>query len=83
MSSDEDMKRLILILVKHYKCDFEAAGDFAAAAFLADGETEPLIKFLETGEPLTPNLKSYSQKWCFDLRIKRRPGRCQLPQHRL
>ena len=26
---------------------------------------------------------SYSQKWCFDLRIKRRPGRCQLPQHRL
>jgi lipoprotein signal peptidase len=27
--------------------------------------------------------RSYSQKWCFDLRIKRRPGRCQLPQHRL
>jgi hypothetical protein len=58
MSSDEDMQRLILILMKHYKCDFETAGDFAAAAFLADGETEPLIKFLETGDPLTPTLRS-------------------------
>ena len=58
MSSDEDMKRLILILMAHYECDIEIAGDYAAAAFLADGETEPLIKYLETGEPLTPNLRN-------------------------
>ena len=57
MSSDEDMKRLIIILIAKYKVDFEVAGDWAAAAFLADGELTPLIKYLETGEPLTPLLR--------------------------
>ena len=57
MSIDKDMKRLILILQKHYKYDFETAGDWAAAAFLSDGETEPLIKYLLTGEPLPPILQ--------------------------
>ena len=57
MNIDEDMKRLILILQKHYNCDFETAGDLAAATFLSDGETEPLIKYLLTGEPLTPILQ--------------------------
>ena len=57
MNSDKDMKRLIYILQKHHNYDFETASDFAAAAFLADGEVEPLIKFLETGEALTPMLQ--------------------------
>jgi len=56
VSIDDDMKRLILILHKKHKYDFETASDMAAAAFLRDGETEPLIKYLLTGEPLTPIL---------------------------
>jgi len=37
VSIDKDMKRLILILQKHYKYDFETAGDWAAAAFHEGG----------------------------------------------
>jgi hypothetical protein len=94
MSSYDDMKRLILILTAHYECDLEVAGDYAAAAFLADGETEPLIRFLETGEPLTPNLRSTlinvlkdgtrkEMKTAYKLKPVQRNGKKGAPKDRL
>ena len=57
MNFGDDMKRLIFILQKRHNLHFQVAADFAAAAFLADGETEPLIIYLETGEPLPQVLR--------------------------
>ncbi|MEG3620341.1 hypothetical protein V5T82_17910 [Magnetovibrio sp. PR-2] len=94
MSMDEDMKRLMLLLMKHHGCDEEYAGDVAAASFLADGEVEPLLKWLEADDRLTPILRKAliavltpgtreEMKTAYQLVPKRRAAKKGAPKDRL